>query len=1027
MLSLSCATVSTSLVLPTSQFYQPAMPVARNNLPMKATIVRTISLVALLLIAAATAQSQVGITNGIPYNSSILDTAASPYLPQLPQGPAGTHGFLKNDGNGGFAFDDGTPARFFGVTMQLTACFPDSADAIVMAARLRKLGVNLVKFEYFDFSYDWAQVYSFLDQTTGFRTINETQMRKLDWFIYQLKQRGIYTGLTLQSARAPRREDGLGELADSALYYGLGFNYLYPQAKATHKLVARLLMDRVNPWTNIAYKNDPAIAMLELMKQGGLVPYWRANYITHNPDAYSFSYHHSRRLDTLFANYLKGKYGSTNALNAAWTMVPPQGGFPNHVRESSFEGDFDQEWDINAYNETTISKILSGDSVPNGKYALTLRVRNSSGEIYTAYMRQYLQVGFDTLYMLTFKAKTSDPAGTNLVVAGSQSTDGAGVGLYRTGMISPYWKEDTVVFLCPIRTTAPVIVGFYFGAGNADVTFDDIQLRPVTVPGLIPGETIEQANIARIPWNHEANYILNSKRIQDQSAFYLGLQQGYFEDVKRYLADTLGARQPITGASYFWASNFMEVPTQQNMDYGLAEAGWDYNENLGEGKWRIRNYSYLHNFGYAGPLYNLTMTALEKQPYVASFAHPFPNRYQAESMLYLPAYSSLQDWDGITWAVFSDANYLLRGNAIDSLQYYPIVKNPVLNALLPAASQFYRSFALAPSTSPIHIQHSEANTQRMPRMENQWSVYGVPGSFNGYVMAINKVVVDSLNAEYPTQANDIGLPTVADGELISDTREINWRTATFDLSLNAPRVQGATGYLGRSENITLKNLEIDLQSGNETSTFLWVPNDPAQSLDKVGRSFLVIASRTEPTGMVWQDTTYASQWGAGPMLIDPVRATLTFTLDTAVQGLTITPLDADGMPNGTPIIATRSGKFFTATIDQRTTKAMWYSVQAGTTSAAPDEETLAGVGLAAYPSIASSRTFVEIRTPSHRSLVRVEIFNSMGERVATAFEGSVNSRESLRVDCSNLPQGSYRLQLRTEQGETATTGLVIAR
>lgn len=1000
---------------------------AGSNLPMITALLRTVLVVSLLLITAAIAQSQVGITNGIPYNSSILDTTTSPYLPQLPPGPAGQHGFLKNDGKGGFVFNDGTPARFFGVTMQLTACFPDSADAIVLAARLRKLGVNLVQFEYFDFSYDWAQVYSFLDQTTGFRTINEPQMRKLDWFIYQLKQRGIYTTLTVQSARAPRAEDGLGTLADSALYYGYAFNYLYPQAKASHKLVARLLMDRVNPWTGIAYKNDPAVAMIELHKQGGLIPYWRANYITHNPNSYSFSYHHSRRFDTLFASYLKGKYGSTNALNAAWTMTPPQGGFANQFKEPSFEGDFDQAWEISSYNQTTISKILTSDSVPNGKYALTLRVRNSSGDLYAAYMRQYLEIGFDTLYMLTYKAKTNNPAGTALAIAASQSTDGAGVGLYSEKMIAPYWKEDTVYFLCPIRTTAPIILAFYFGASNSDVMFDDIKLRPATVPGLLPGETIENSTIARVPWSNDANYILNSKRIQDQSAFYLGLQQGYFEDVKRYVADTLGARQPITGASYFSASNFMEVPTQQNMDFGSAIAGWDYNENLGGGEWRIRNYSYLHNFGYAGPLYNLVTTAREGQPYIASFAHPFPNRYQAESMLYLPAYSSLHDWDGITWASFADANYLLRGNAIDSLQYYPIIKNPVMNALLPAASQFYRNFALAPSTSPIRLQHSEGNTRLLPRMENQWSVYGIPGSFNGYVMAISKVVIDSLNAQYPTQANDIGLPAVADGELISDTREINWRTATFDLSLNAPRVQGATGYLGRSENIILKNLEIDLQSGNETSTFLWVPNDPTKSLDKPGRSFLVIASRTEPTGMVWRDSMYASQWGAGPMVIEPVRAILTFTLDTSVQNLTITPLDAEGMPTGTPITATRSGKFFTATIDQRTTKAMWYSVQAGSTSAAPDEEGLAELGVLAYPNIANSKTFVEVRTPSYRSSVRVEIFNSMGERVGTAFEGAVNNRESVRLDCSNLPQGSYRLQLITEQGETATTGLVITR
>ncbi|MBK8912880.1 MAG: hypothetical protein IPM61_16375 [Chlorobi bacterium] len=103
--------------------------------------------------------------------------------------------------------------------------------------------------------------------------------------------------------------------------------------------------------------------------------------------------------------------------------------------------------------------------------------------------------------------------------------------------------------------------------------------------------------------------------------------------------------------------------------------------------------------------------------------------------------------------------------------------------------------------------------------------------------------------------------------------------------------------MGRSENIILKNLEIDLHSGNETSTFLWVSNDTLE-LGKLGSSLLVIASRTEPTGMVWLDTTYASQWGAGPMVIDPVRATLTFKMDPFVTNFAIVPLDAEGMPTG---------------------------------------------------------------------------------------------------------------------------------
>jgi hypothetical protein len=231
-----------------------------------------------LLIVVPLVAQPVGITSGVAATVAIRDTAPSPLLPSLLDGPAGAQGFVRAKSDGSFAFADGSPARFFGVTMQFTACFPDSADATMIAARLRKLGVNLVRFQYMDLAYDWGQATSFLDAATGFRSLHEAQMRRFDWFFHQLKQHGIYSYFTLQSARAPRVEDGLaGMIADSGIFLGRGMYQIYPQARAAHKRVAQLLLDHVNPFTGVAYKNEPAIAALEIMDQGSMTSLWRQN------------------------------------------------------------------------------------------------------------------------------------------------------------------------------------------------------------------------------------------------------------------------------------------------------------------------------------------------------------------------------------------------------------------------------------------------------------------------------------------------------------------------------------------------------------------------------------------------------------------------------------------------------------------------------------------------------------------------------------------------------------------------------
>ena len=51
--------------------------------------------------------------------------------------PAGKHGFMKASGSH-FAFEDGTPARFWGVNFNGGACFPEFDYSEKVARRLAK-------------------------------------------------------------------------------------------------------------------------------------------------------------------------------------------------------------------------------------------------------------------------------------------------------------------------------------------------------------------------------------------------------------------------------------------------------------------------------------------------------------------------------------------------------------------------------------------------------------------------------------------------------------------------------------------------------------------------------------------------------------------------------------------------------------------------------------------------------------------------------------------------------------------------
>lgn len=988
-------------------------------------------LLLLLLAASSTLHSQ-GIINGFPYNIDIADTAPSAWLPQLPSEAAGAHGFLSSDADGNLAFADGTPARFFGVTMQWGACFPDSAAAITFARRFHKLGVNLVRFEYFDHSYAWAgQGSTYLDLATGSRRLNPEQMQKLDWFIYQLKLNGVYCYIPLQSARVPLATDGLdAAAADSLLWLDRSMNFLYPQVRATQKVIIRALLEHVNPYTGKPYRSEPAVALFETLHDGSLLSYSRLNYTEFRPGQGGFSYTHSRRFDTLYNNYLRTKYGSQAALTAAWKTSVPPGGGANVMREGSFEGDFEKEWAIDGYDGTSISKILTQtDSTPDGALALKLRVRGTKANIYTAYMVQSVMLKYNTVYTLSFRAKSSNPEGRQIMLGSNQTGDnGMGAGLSGTLDVKPYWTRVEKSFIVPIRSTVPINIVLYYGDRDGDLFLDDFQLKEYEAVGVTAAESLDNYSVVRIPWGNNAYALVTEQRVNDQSGFYMGLERDYYADIHRFVKDTLKAGQLINGASNYWASSSMEVAVQRGGDFSLSSQGWDYTGSSSGHPWEIRNSSPLR-IGYAGPYYSIGGTANKGQPILTKFAHPFPNRYQAESMVMLPAYSSLQTWEGVIWDSWTGDPSMANRDRIDSLEHYPSQHNPIIASLLPIASHIIRGGLLRRGETTISIQHTENQIRMVPRLENSWGYYAVPGGFPGFGATSNRVVIDSVGGNEFTQYNDLAFPAPIPGESQSDTREILWEYERGTISLDAEKVQGVSGNLIRGGGVSIGHLDINMITPNETATILWVPLDTAHHLTAAGASLLVIASRTEPTGWHWADSMYADRWGKGPMLIDPVNVRLTFHPADSVNVVTLTPLNASGEPMGAPIRAIRSGNGIQVPLNQSETKALWYAVSMtveGTVSA-PLENTT-DLALTARPNIVSDRCYLDVALRLADANVEVDLFDPLGRRVRSISRGAMPSGTStLRIDASDLAPGHYTVRLKSANGQTVSTTISVVR
>ena len=130
--------------------------------------------------------------------------------------PAGKHGFMKASGSH-FAFEDGTPARFWGVNFNGGACFPEFDYSEKVARRLAKAGVNIVRFHQLDAEWNTPNIFSFSkgERIGSTLELHPESMKRLDYLVKCLKDEGIFStwndpakfGLFYHAALIARRGD----------------------------------------------------------------------------------------------------------------------------------------------------------------------------------------------------------------------------------------------------------------------------------------------------------------------------------------------------------------------------------------------------------------------------------------------------------------------------------------------------------------------------------------------------------------------------------------------------------------------------------------------------------------------------------------------------------------------------------------------------------------------------------------------------------------------------------------------------
>ncbi len=223
--------------------------------------------------------------------------------------PAGKHGFLTVGKDGHFYFEDGTRARFFGTNLGGGNCAPEKRWARIVARRLARFGINMVRLHAFDSRWGPLIDYS-RDDSREFRA---DALDRFDYLIAQLERQGIYIYMDLLDYRRFMPGDGVKDAAKfehgwrNSIKASSTFD---PRMIELEKEYATKLLTHRNPYTGKRYVDDPGIAVVEITNENSV---FYMNNLTLTLPVYFDD------LRKRWNAWLAKRYGDRAALARAWT------------------------------------------------------------------------------------------------------------------------------------------------------------------------------------------------------------------------------------------------------------------------------------------------------------------------------------------------------------------------------------------------------------------------------------------------------------------------------------------------------------------------------------------------------------------------------------------------------------------------------------------------------------------------------------------------------------------------------------